>query len=39
LDDVLNPVVVERVEGEVTTIDVPNQVVHIRDVATNELRN
>ena len=37
LDDVLNPVDVERVEGEVTTIDVPNQVVHVRDAATNKL--
>jgi NADH:ubiquinone reductase (H+-translocating) len=37
LDDVLEPVAVERVEGEVTTIDVPNQVVHVRDAATNKL--
>ncbi|HEY3455539.1 MAG TPA: NAD(P)/FAD-dependent oxidoreductase [Bryobacteraceae bacterium] len=37
LDDVLQPVAVERAEGEVTTIDVPNQVVHVRDAATNQL--
>jgi NADH:ubiquinone reductase (H+-translocating) len=37
LDDVLKPVAVERVEGEVTTIDVPNQVVHVSDAVTNKL--
>lgn len=38
LDDVLNPIGVERVEGDVTTIDVPNQVVHVREAATSQSR-
>jgi NADH dehydrogenase len=38
LDDVLKPVGVERVEGEVATIDVSNQVVHVKGAATNNLR-
>src|SRR4051812_1775751 len=37
LDDVLNPIGVERVEGGVTAIDAPNQMVHVTDAATNNL--
>lgn len=37
LDDVLKPVGVERVEGEVAAIDVPQQVVRVRDAVTNDL--
>lgn len=38
LDDVLKPVGIERVEGEVAAIDVPNQVVHVKEAASNNLR-
>jgi NADH dehydrogenase len=37
LDDVLRPAGVNRVEGEVTAIHVPNQLVQVRAAATNEL--
>jgi NADH:ubiquinone reductase (H+-translocating) len=37
LDDVLSPIAVERLEGEVTTIDVARQVVHVMEAATNRL--